>query len=327
MRAHNPVGWLGLVLAALLAVSVAHADPTSADRQRARDLMDQADRKVESRDLTGALADYRTAHAIMGVPTTGIEVAKTQSAMGLLIEARETALQIAAAAEKPGEAKVQGEVRAQARELAMLLERRIPAMHVVVKGVAPSVDVKVEIDSARVAGPTITIKLNPGAHRVTATARGYGEASQTVTLREAETRDIEMALTAAKGGAAPAASSGHKDVAVDRSVSTLTYVGFGIGAAGIVVGSVFGAMSWSKKSTIQESCDAGNGCPVEAAGEKDKAMTLAYVSDAGFAVAIVGVGLGVYGLLTSGGSASKSTGSPRVNPLVGVNSVGLSGAF
>jgi len=37
---------------------------------------------------------------------------------------------------KPGEAKVLGEARAQARELALLLERRIPAMHVVVKGVA-----------------------------------------------------------------------------------------------------------------------------------------------------------------------------------------------
>src|SRR5262249_44553309 len=52
--------------------------PSAADRETARKLLDDGDAAFEKKDYDGALKAYAAAHAIMHVPTTGIEVAKAQ---------------------------------------------------------------------------------------------------------------------------------------------------------------------------------------------------------------------------------------------------------
>src|SRR5436190_23509399 len=64
--------------APILCPAVARAEPSAADKETARSLMDEGDRKFAAKDYKGALDAYQGAHAIMGVPTTGLEVAKAQ---------------------------------------------------------------------------------------------------------------------------------------------------------------------------------------------------------------------------------------------------------
>ena len=54
---------------------------------------------VATNDLEGALKRYEAAHEIMGVPTTGIEVARTRAKLGQLVEARAVAIELTIAAQ------------------------------------------------------------------------------------------------------------------------------------------------------------------------------------------------------------------------------------
>src|SRR5262245_39056748 len=68
--------WLGVVAGLLVTVAVgsALAEPTAAEKETARALVKSGREKRASGDLKGALADFQAAHAVMHVPTTGIEV-------------------------------------------------------------------------------------------------------------------------------------------------------------------------------------------------------------------------------------------------------------
>jgi isocitrate lyase len=76
---------------------------TDEQRNTARDLMDQGDERVAHQDYAAALTLYRAAHDIMNVPTTGIEVARTLSSLGKLVEARDAALEVLKLPEAPNE--------------------------------------------------------------------------------------------------------------------------------------------------------------------------------------------------------------------------------
>src|SRR5690349_18414785 len=82
-----------LVLASTLAASRAHAEPpapSATEKETARGLMADARAKRDRGDARGALESFQAADAIMHVPTTGFEVARTQASLGLLVEARDT---------------------------------------------------------------------------------------------------------------------------------------------------------------------------------------------------------------------------------------------
>src|SRR5687767_3133797 len=78
------------VLAVLLATSLLQAQPSAAQKETARGLMAEARELREHGDLQSALSRFSAADSIMGVPTTGFEMAATQAELGKLVEARET---------------------------------------------------------------------------------------------------------------------------------------------------------------------------------------------------------------------------------------------
>src|SRR3954463_8217790 len=84
----------GLALALLVLSGAAQAQPSAAQRETARELMDEARRLRERGDLNGALGRFSAADAIMNVPTTTLQVATTQVELGNLIEARESLLRL-----------------------------------------------------------------------------------------------------------------------------------------------------------------------------------------------------------------------------------------
>ena len=104
--------------------------PSAADRDTARKLLDSGDEAFAKKDFAGALNAYSAAHAIMNVPSTGIEVAKAQTAMGLLLEARDMALQVTRMEQLPKEPLAFGEARKEASDLAAQLDPRIPSLEI-----------------------------------------------------------------------------------------------------------------------------------------------------------------------------------------------------
>src|SRR5262245_59359639 len=130
--------YLALLVAATVAYgATAHAQPTAAERDSARNLMEQGDTKRDKGDLQGALKAFEAADAIMRVPTTGLEVARVQVELGKLVEARETLGRLLRIPIRPNEPAPFLGARRAAEQLANELSARIPTMTVAVTNVEP----------------------------------------------------------------------------------------------------------------------------------------------------------------------------------------------
>ena len=347
---------LTCTLCALLLGPLAMAAPTEADKETARSLMDQGDAKAEAKDFAAALKLYQAADDLMGVPTTGLEVARMQAALGQLLEARDTALAVARIAVQPKEPRVFAQARGEAGRLADTLAARIPAVQFNVQGVNIDVPLTVEVDGASVppSAALLPRKVNPGKHHIQVTAPGYQLASGDVEVVEGKVVDVLLLLQQQTPAAAvvtppvtaqPAPTpalqqrSQQPTPATRRGLPTLSYVGFGVGAAGMIAGSITGLLTFSKKSSIQSTyCQHTNDCNPSAQDSLNNGHTLATISNVAFGVGIVGIGAGVAAWLAAPSESQSppaalhkvdSTTAQRLTltPVIGANKVGVYGTF
>ena len=253
----------------------------------------------------------------MGVPTTGLEVAKTLVKLGRLTEAREVAIGIASAKASAGEPRVFIDARAEADKLAERLEPRIPSLVIEVKGVPEGADVVVRVDKVRLPSEALGLprRVDPGKHVVTAEAAGASPARAEISVEEGEKKPIALTL----GGPGDDAKQPPKiPSSPDESggVPPLAIVGFVGGGVGFVVGSLTGIGSLAKASSAKLGCH-GNVCPLKNKSDADASTTFANVSNVGFAFALVGAGVGIYALVTQKPAAppsAKTSFVPFVTP-------------
>jgi hypothetical protein len=333
----RPFALAALALALALSAT-ASAEPGAADKATARSLMDRGDSLVASKDLAGALEAYRGAHAIMRVPTTGLEVAKTEAALGHLVEALDVALEVGRMPQQAGEAPVMAKARADAIALAQALEPRVPSLAITVRGAPDGEAPTVEVDGVRVpaAAAGLPRKVNPGKHVVKVTAPGRVPASRDVVATEGRATPVELSLEPAPNApptpasptpTTPAPIAPVPATAPDEGgLSPLVMLGFGVGAIGIGVGAVTGAMSLSRASQAKSLC-SGTKCPVEAGPDIDASKGLAWGSNIGFGVGVVGLAVGVYGLVTSRHAPPKPAHGLVVRPSIAPGWAGVGGAF
>jgi hypothetical protein len=329
----------GTILSGLLALVVAlsasprsHAAPTAADKETARSLMRDGDAAFRRGDHAAALQAYEGANAIMQVPTTTVAIARARAALGQLNEARDAALSVARAPERPGEPTAYVAARAEAKELAVDLTERIPKLQVRVSGIAAGTRYELKIDDETVPqnASALPRRVNPGRHVVMVSADGYVAIRRTISLVEGETKTVDVELEQSDE---PQARRGDAASAVDESsdsgaTSPFVYIGFGVAGLGLAVGSVSGWMSLSKASSAKEHCD-GNACTPEARDDLDSSLTLATVSDVSFGVALVGVAVGVVALLSSGKSPRERAAptARSIEPVISSRFVGMRGSF
>src|ERR1700722_14015621 len=93
----------GWTLALLLATTTASAEPTAADRATARTLMQQGRDLRDKGDLKEALKRFQGADDAVHAPSTALELARTQVALSLLVEARDTLAAIRRLPVKPND--------------------------------------------------------------------------------------------------------------------------------------------------------------------------------------------------------------------------------
>lgn len=283
---------MGAVLSgAILAFSPsAMAEPSAQDRERARDLMAEGRDKRESKDLQGALEAFRQADAIMHVPTTGFEVAKTQLALGKLVEARETVEAIAKLLVSPSDPPPFMEARSKAEALGKELDAKLGRLKI-----AAGPGAKLQVDDAPV-GTTgdAPVLVMPGKHVVT-----DGESRVEVTVAAGETKEVSL------GGEKKAVATSPGSPSKGLPIPTLSLIGFGVGAAGLVVGSVTGIMAISAESDISDRCGGTTRCSKAVEDDLDSAKTKATISTIGFIVAGVGVAVGVVGFFVQPKTEAK----------------------
>ena len=147
------------------------------------------------------------------------------------------------------------------------------------------------------------LPVNPGEHVATTQVPGAAPIVTKVAIGKGERKQVELKIghqeraressaptDAAQPSAAPAAtpSAEQADAGADSSRKILMYGAAGLGAAGLVVGSITGALVLGKKSTIEDNC-VGTRCNAEGKDAADGAQSLGLVSTIGFGVGIAGL--------------------------------------
>jgi hypothetical protein len=363
-RAARAAGISTLVLA-MAWTGAALADPTAADRETARSLMQEARDLRDKGHMGDALKRFKAADDIMHVPTTGLEVAKTQAAMSMLVEARDTIAGIRKLPSSPSDPAPFQDARTKADELDTALESRIPALNITVTGGAEGETPTIVVDGIPVpaAASGLPRKVDPGRHTVVAKGAS-GRGDQTVDIKEGEQKDVQIALTAGGGdtGDSNDGQAAHPDQPADNgppkshSPTLVTWIGAGVGAAGLLVGSITGIMSISTTGKLKDECKTSV-CTSGSPGGNDyaSASSLATVSDVMFAVAGAGAAVAVLSLVLghaesdtpakapdsaapSGGDGTDAPTDPsaapaapqsrlEVHPWIGLGSAGVTGVF
>jgi hypothetical protein len=312
---------------------------SASDRETARSLMQEGDQKKAARDFRGALARYQAADSLVHVTTTGLEVARVQVELGLLVEAREKLVEVARIPPKPGDPPVISEARAAALVLGDSLDSRIPGLRVSLRGASDPGKVTVEIDHVPIPPAALIAyrKLDPGPHVVEAHS-GPISRKETLELREGENKEVELDLasepTTSPSGAKvpPEAQAGSPSRSPYKA---LMYTGFGVVAAGVAVGTVTGILAFSRASAAKSIPPSQGGCVDDLCGpatDSDINASRAFgaVSTVSFIVAGVGCALGAtsFFLAKSHGPSDGGVGaSARVTPWLAPGLGGLSGSF
>jgi hypothetical protein len=326
---------LGVVLlAAFLSPTLALAQGIQATEEAkatARQLMEDGRTARDEKNFKAALEAFRKAHSIMKVPSTGVEVARTLDAMGLFVEAAEAAqevIDIPPIIAPPKKKEVDAFIRARSDAQTLLDEakKKIGFIKITIKGAKPE-EVEVSINDLAVAPAMLKepIKQNPGKHTVV--AKGPKTATAEVEVSSGQTQEITLDVTKVekpKVVEAPPPEAPPPPPPRSAFLRPMPLIGFGIAGAGLIAGSVTGALTMSRASSIKESCE-GNRCPSSKQGDIDSAKTLGLISTISFGVAGVGAAIGVIGLLRK--PKTEETGKVQVSPWIGLNSAGVIGQF
>ena len=334
----------GLIAAAVLGASlsvaaIAHADPSPADRETARSLMQEARNLRDKGDVPGALRRFQAADSIMHVPTTGLEVARAQVALGLLVEARDTIAAIRQTTSKPGEPAQFKEARVNADKLEMSLEGRVPAITIVLHGAAEGDKPAVTVDEVPLSAEVVGLprRVDPGHHVIVAKTE-HAEGKQEIDVTEGQQKEVQVTLVATApppvGDEHPTQTPPAEETPAPATTShgptVLTWVGVALAGAGVGVGTVAGIVSLSKKSSLESQC-TNHVCGPSSYGTYDAANTMATLATAGFIAAGAGAGVALVSLLVGHSSASAPAAHPpealRVTPWIGLGTAGLRGAF
>jgi len=318
---------------------------TDMERATARETADAGRAQFEAGRYAEAIDSFTRAQQLVAAPPHLLYLARAQTKLGRLVEAHENYVKITRESLPPKPPKpFVDAVNAAERELEAL-EARLPYVTIAVQG-APATGVSVQMDGVPLPPAVIGLPLpvDPGTHAFEARATNAQSAPVTVTLSEGSKETVMLTLRAStprstRGASAasslssepPPSDSAH---AASSGLRVASYVAFGLGAVGLGVGSYFLVKSRSTgddASHLFDTCDPDCSAEEEAKiratdadANQQRNIGIGTVIAGGVA-AITGVTL----LLVSSGSSTAPAQSraPRVTPVIGLGSLGVSGTF
>ena len=350
IKARGSARWIsrGVMLGALLSVGlsarIAHADPSAEDKAGARAAAERGGAEYKAAHFKEALDLFLRAESLIHAPTHVLMIARTQSALGDIVVAKESYLKITreevASKAPPAFKRAHDDAEKELKDL----EPRIPSIQVTVTGAAAPTNLVVLMDAKPVPTALVGIPrpVNPGKHAFSATATGFAAPEKSLTVKEGEAQSLVLELKPAAIVANPSgqpldpAHPGSKDqVTPGPKTSSARYLGLammGVGVVGMVVGGVFGGLFASKRGEANTAFDkCGPGC----VGPPSDAVR-ALDDDANGKGTISVIGLAAGGALAIGGTvlfvvnkpaAAAAPAAARVVPWIGYGSAGVSGSF
>jgi hypothetical protein len=357
--ASRPLAAAAVMIALVAWAAPSRAEPSAAEKETARSFMAEGRVRRDRNDLPGALESFRAADAIMHVPTTGLEVARTEAALGRLVEAADALRSVLHLPASPNDPPPFVAARGAAQSLLADVLARVPSIRVAPRGSKEGV--RVAIDDAPLPAEAIgqAFKIDPGHHVVRVTQRG-ATVTREVDVAERETKLVafdgpsdspagaaavapapgpdpapEPAAPAPSADAPPATSPEPSDAAPgdapppgapSHPMRTIAWTGVAVAGAGVVVGSITGLLSLSHASDAKAICD-GDHCPPAAASDIDAAHATGRASTIAFAVAGAGAAVALVGFLVGDRGSPPDAQAARVVPWIGPGAAGARVTF
>jgi len=209
-----------------------------------------------------------------------------------------------------------------ARKQATALDKRLARVILSVSAADPNLAVKLDGQMMTAAVYGVPLPVDPGPHHVTATAPGKASWQTSIDvpaqpgeilvpippLAPAEVKEplpqapprqpavppTPVVAPPVSAPEPPAPAPPPKEPP-SSTPKVLMGVGFGVGGLGLVIGAIAGGVSIANTSSIRGSC-TGDVCPGQS-GAISSANTLANVSNAMFAIGVVGIGVGIAGVV------------------------------
>jgi len=278
------------LLCVAVALTCVHPAGAQSKGAAAESLFEEGRKAMDSKDFDTACTRFRESNRIDPAPGTVLNLARCEEARGKLATAWE--LYRRALEELP-----EGDDRRPvASKLVDALTPRLPKLTIRLRAGAPTGTVvrlgEVELAAGSLGVP---VPVDPGEISLIVKSPGRRERTVAVTLSETERREIEVEPGEPSGGDAssPIGAKGGS------SRSTVGWVVGGVGLAGLVVGSVTGAMLLGKKKTVDDNCNADKLCTQAGTDAAESGRSLAPWTTAGLIVGVAGIGVGAYLVLTS----------------------------
>jgi hypothetical protein len=288
---------------------------SDADRATARALFAQAQQALGTKDFAAAADLFGRSDALVHAPTASLGFARAQIGLGRLVGAYETLNRIVREGLPPSPSPAFAKALEDARAEMAALKSRLPTVVITVSGPA---EPAVTVDGAPVPKAALGVPrfVDPGAHKVAASGRGFLAGETQFSVDESGTARADLALRRdpkfpALGGdgpppAAPTDAEAHPAAAsapdASRPASGRRVAGFvvgGVGAAGLVVAGITGGLYLSNKSTAEAHCTTNKQCDQEGLDAVSSSKTLGVVNTVALFAGAAAVGAGVYLVLSS----------------------------
>jgi hypothetical protein len=358
----------------LLAAAAPAAAQTDEQRAGARTLATEGAQAFNEGRFKDAVDLFSKAESLVHAPPHLLFMARAHAKLGQFVKAREAYWKILKEPLAPNAPQAFKDAQAAAEKERKDVEPHIGRLMIKVEGGDAAKDLAIAVDGQ----PMSTVLLgvpqpsDPGEHTVTVTATGFKAAPAKVTIKDAGLGSVVIKLEvdasaappSATPAAAPATSSAPAATSTPAPMSTTSpatsdtgksgpnqgmrtgaYVGFGVGAVGIVLGTVFVLKSASKRSDADKAAaeithptDGSRGCDLAGgfcSADDPKVQNLAKLDDqarsaktigiVGYVVGGVGVATGVTLFVLSNKKGEQN--SAFVAPYVGVGALGVRGAF
>ena len=339
-----------LAIAGLSVIRIANAQDSTQDSTQdtmnevaARELAASCSKSLEAQDFESAHDQCSRAEKIYPSrekpPALLVLLARSCRGVGKFVCAYDAYNRVASMGPRkglsPDAEKVQQSFIDEGRRERSIVAEKLGQLTLSIAKAVPGA--KVMLDDSVIQSGALGVKLpiDPGKHLVLADAPGYEHFEHRFEIAEKEVTSVAISLKPEIIFEPPPtppvqiATSGGRQIA--------TWSAFGVGGAGLIVGTIFGAqwLSLSKQLIAECTVKAPDGrqlCPATLkSGQSGSAATNTYTTDGtiagiSFGVAGAGIAVGTILLLTAPKAPPPKTGF-TLSPEVGFGTIGAAGSF
>lgn len=192
---------VALGAAVLVPTQSAFAQTTSdSDRAAARELYFSGVALQDGGKFADALDKFSRANQVITAPTNLLHMAECEAMLGRLVESTEHYRAASRMSLPPNAPTALKNAQDQAAQEVKGVEQRVPELKIdVTPANVPTLSVTIDDQPLNAALVGVARPINPGTHRVAASAPGYSRAEQTIDIKERAKQTITLTLQSTGG--------------------------------------------------------------------------------------------------------------------------------